>query len=84
MIGYLLKKFAPHDTYKIYKTGSRIRVDGTLMGIEKNSSSIIPEWKRGQFSLLFDGNQRPSVVFLVFHKTSIPVNLLTSKMVLCT
>eukprot|EP00210_Caulerpa_lentillifera_P002235 g2148.t1 len=69
VIGYLLKKFAPHDTYKIYKTGSKIRVDGTLMGIEKNSTSIIPEWKRGDFSLLFDGSHQPSRIFLILHKT---------------
>ncbi|GMH32202.1 hypothetical protein BSKO_00036 [Bryopsis sp. KO-2023] len=68
VFGMMLRKFAPHDTYKINKKGAKIRVDGTLMGIEKNTSGLIPEWKRGKFSLLFDGSKTPAQVFLVFHE----------------
>lgn len=83
MIGYVLRKFAPHDTYKIYKTGSKIRVDGTLIGIEKNSSAMIPEWKRGDFSLLYDGTHQQSRIYLAFHKTS-KYPTLTLKSCLCS
>jgi hypothetical protein len=31
-------------------------VDGTLMGIDTKSASLIPEWKRGHFSLIMDGS----------------------------
>ena len=51
--GYLLRRVAPNDTYDVYKWGNRIRVDGTLMGIDDKSKSLIPEWKRGHFSVLF-------------------------------
>eukprot|EP00803_Ostreobium_quekettii_P004166 evm.model.scf_1272.2 EVM.evm.TU.scf_1272.2 scf_1272:8841-12435(-) len=67
VLGVLLRKWAPHDTYKIWKHGTKIRVDGTLMGIEKHSTGILPEWKRGRFSLLFDGVQTPAQLFLVDH-----------------
>eukprot|EP00201_Polytomella_parva_P018874 CAMPEP_0175072604 /NCGR_PEP_ID=MMETSP0052_2-20121109/20014_1 /TAXON_ID=51329 ORGANISM="Polytomella parva, Strain SAG 63-3" /NCGR_SAMPLE_ID=MMETSP0052_2 /ASSEMBLY_ACC=CAM_ASM_000194 /LENGTH=322 /DNA_ID=CAMNT_0016340151 /DNA_START=52 /DNA_END=1017 /DNA_ORIENTATION=- len=32
-IGTLVKRFAPHDEYSIWKRGDRIRVDGTLQGL---------------------------------------------------
>ena len=51
--GYLLRKVAPNDTYDVYKFGNRIRVDGTLMGVEDKAKSLIPEWKRSHFSVLF-------------------------------
>lgn len=53
MFGYLLRRYAPSDTYEVWKLGNAVRVDGTLMGVEDNSKSLLPEWKRGQFSLLF-------------------------------
>lgn len=37
------------------------------MGIEKHSTGILPEWKRGRFSLLFDGVQTPAQLCLVDH-----------------
>lgn len=33
-----------------------MRVDGTLMGVDTKSASLIPEWKRGHFSLVMDGS----------------------------
>ena len=56
-LGMLLRRYAPHDTYHIWKVGSCLRVDGTLMGIDTKSTSIIPEWKRGHFSLILDGTR---------------------------
>ena len=40
---------------QVWKKGARLRVDGTLMGVEEEGASLIPRWKRGHFSLLFDG-----------------------------
>jgi len=79
VIGYLLRKFAPHDTYKIYKMGSKIRVDGTLMGVDRSSNSFLPEWKRGGFSLLFDGSTTPALVYLVYHDTKEYLDLTEEK-----
>ncbi|KAG1657169.1 hypothetical protein FOA52_012284 [Chlamydomonas sp. UWO 241] len=49
-VGYLLRTYAPHDTFTIWKQGDRLRMDGTLMGVEKGGKSVLPEWKRGHFS----------------------------------
>lgn len=65
--GLLLRKVAPHDTYEVWKKGTRIRVDGTLKGVDEKSSSMIPEWKRGHFSLLFDGATTPNTILLLDH-----------------
>ena len=40
---------------QVWKKGARLRVDGSLMGVEDEGPSLIPRWKRGHFSLLFDG-----------------------------
>lgn len=70
VIGYLLKKLAPHDTYKIWKKGMMLRVDGTLMGIEKISNSFLPEWKRENFSLLFWGHREPAQIYIYLRDKS--------------
>jgi hypothetical protein len=36
----------------VHKVGARLRVDGSLMGMQ----DLAPDWKRGDFSLLFDGS----------------------------
>ena len=51
-VGFLLRRFLPHDTYLISKKGLKVRVDGSLYGVAMMGS--LPEWKRGSFSLLFD------------------------------
>eukprot|EP00775_Hariotina_reticulata_P002921 gene2921-3208_t len=50
-LGLLLRRYAPHDTYTIWKAGDRLRVDGTLMGLD--TKNIMPQWKRGHFSLIW-------------------------------
>jgi len=35
------------------------------MGVEDEQSSMIPKWKRGHFSILFDGATQPSAAYLV-------------------
>ena len=37
----------PSDTYKIYKQGSNVRIDTTLLGFEQSS------WQRGNKSYVF-------------------------------
>eukprot|EP00959_Pyramimonas_sp_CCMP1952_P178203 3725238-Pyramimonas_sp.AAC.1 len=50
----LLKKFAPSDTYTVWKRDMRLRVDGTLVGLseEEAKATTWKFWKRGHFSLL--------------------------------
>lgn len=55
-LGMLLRRYAPADTYTMWKVGDRLRVDGSLMGIDTKSAALIPEWKRGHFSLIMDGS----------------------------
>jgi len=49
----------------VWKRGSQVRVDGTLMGVDKESAGLLPSWKRGAFSLLFDGGHQPARVVLL-------------------
>lgn len=73
VLGVVLRKWAPHDTYKIWKRGAQIRVDGTLLGMERHSSGLLPEWKRGSFSLLFNGNMSPPKVQELFNNKHLAV-----------
>ncbi len=47
--------------------GGRIRVDGSLMGIDDHSPSLVPEWKRGHFSLLYDASGDKARALFVNH-----------------
>lgn len=38
------------------------------MGLDDKSTSLIPEWKRGHFSLLFDGSTTPSTLLFLDHR----------------
>lgn len=41
------------------QVGNRLRVDGTLMGLDEGGrKAFIPRWKRGRFSLLVNGGAR--------------------------
>ena len=53
MLGLLLKRYAPHDTYTVWKVGDAVRIDGTLRGLDQTKASIIPEWRRGPFSVVW-------------------------------
>ena len=44
-----MKNVAPNDTFKIYKEGSKIRLDMTLLGFKKLKCV------RGNMSVLFKG-----------------------------
>uniref|UniRef100_F1KZA7 Ankyrin repeat domain-containing protein 13B n=1 Tax=Ascaris suum TaxID=6253 RepID=F1KZA7_ASCSU len=43
-----VSKMCPSDTYKIYKRGSDVRIDTTLVGFDKSTN-----WKRGNQSFIF-------------------------------
>uniref|UniRef100_A0A915Q2Z0 ANK_REP_REGION domain-containing protein n=1 Tax=Setaria digitata TaxID=48799 RepID=A0A915Q2Z0_9BILA len=43
-----VSKMCPSDTYKIYKRGSNVRIDTTLVGFD-----ITSNWKRGNQSFIF-------------------------------
>ena len=47
----VVKMFAPHDTYKIWKKGSWLRLDSTIAGFSRNLSA-----RRCDLSLIFRGS----------------------------
>ena len=56
-----------------------MRVDGSLMGIDDKANTLIPQWKRGHFSLLFDGRPTPATLLLVDHRKKTVVDLTKEK-----
>ena len=58
-----LRNIAPNDTYKIYKQGSKIRLDMTLVGFRKLKCV------RGNLSVLFKGRgqQNEGDLYVVDH-----------------
>jgi hypothetical protein len=52
LLGILLRKALPADTYHIWKCGDRLRIDGTLTGLDADAHTLIPKWKYGHFSIL--------------------------------
>jgi hypothetical protein len=52
----LVSSLCPSDTYKIYKQGSNIRIDTTLVGFERL------QWIRGNISFLFHSREKRFVV----------------------
>jgi hypothetical protein len=51
-----VSSLCPSDTYKIYKKGSNLRIDTTLVGFEKLN------WIRGNISIIFNTEQEPRLV----------------------
>lgn len=68
LLGPLLRRYAPHDTYHIYKKGPKVRIDGTLIGVDTSSGSLLPKWRRGRFSIIFDGQSQPQRVLFLQHE----------------
>lgn len=56
-----------------------MRVDGSLQGVDDKAGTLIPTWKRGHFSLLFDGAQTPATLLLVDHVKRSVVDLTKEK-----
>ncbi|KIH47578.1 hypothetical protein ANCDUO_22359 [Ancylostoma duodenale] len=55
-----ISRMCPSDTYKIYKQGSKVRIDTTLVGFEASS------WKRGNQTYIFrlDENEAPQFIII--------------------
>ncbi|KAK6060851.1 ankyrin repeat protein [Cooperia oncophora] len=55
-----ISRMCPSDTYKIYKQGSKVRIDTTLVGFEASS------WKRGNQTYIFrlDENSLPEFIII--------------------
>ncbi|BDA42329.1 Ankyrin repeat domain-containing protein 13B [Coccomyxa sp. Obi] len=79
LFGLILRRYAPHDTYEVWKKGTYMRVDGSLQGVDDKAGTLIPTWKRGHFSLLFDGAQTPASLLLVDHLKRSVVDLTREK-----
>eukprot|EP00200_Dunaliella_tertiolecta_P018201 CAMPEP_0202418324 /NCGR_PEP_ID=MMETSP1128-20130828/45966_1 /ASSEMBLY_ACC=CAM_ASM_000463 /TAXON_ID=3047 /ORGANISM="Dunaliella tertiolecta, Strain CCMP1320" /LENGTH=425 /DNA_ID=CAMNT_0049025947 /DNA_START=30 /DNA_END=1304 /DNA_ORIENTATION=+ len=78
-VGLLLKKFAPNDVYKIWKQGSLIRMDGSLKGVDEGNNSMIPGWKRGHFSIVYDGTGDKSQGAFIDHEKKTYTDLKEAK-----
>lgn len=48
----LVSRMCPSDTYKVYKQGSNVRIDTTLLGFEQSS------WQRGNKSYIFKAESK--------------------------
>ena len=81
LVGLLVKKYAPSDAYEVRKRGDRLRVDGSLLGMDLNEKSFVPKWRRGGFSLLLgtppegagegggEGGRGDPTVYVINHET---------------
>nr|CAG4640063.1 EOG090X0784 [Daphnia pulex] len=54
----LVSRMCPSDTYKVYKQGSNVRIDTTLLGFDQSS------WQRGSKSYLFKSEGVDKAVLL--------------------
>lgn len=48
----LVSRMCPSDTYKIFKQGSNVRIDTTLLGFDQGN------WERGNLSYIFLGQSK--------------------------
>lgn len=62
VLSSLVKEWAPYDEYAIYKVGSRLRVDASIVGFEGT------KWVRGNVSLRFDGGAEEGELCIVDHE----------------
>ncbi|CAH0563655.1 unnamed protein product [Brassicogethes aeneus] len=57
----LVSRMCPSDTYKVYKQGSNVRVDTTLLGFDHTS------WQRGNRSYVFQGQNDGATMMEIDH-----------------
>jgi len=58
----LVSRMCPSDTYKVYKKGSNVRIDTTLLGFDQN------KWHRGNTSFIFQGQNDQARIMEVDHE----------------
>ncbi|CAK9809933.1 Ankyrin repeat domain-containing protein 13D [Anthophora plagiata] len=59
----LASRICPSDTYKVYKQGSNVRIDTTLLGFDH------AKWQRGNRSYIFKGQNDGATMMEVDHET---------------
>nr|CAD7595089.1 unnamed protein product [Timema genevievae] len=59
----LVSRMCPSDTYKVYKQGSNVRIDTTLLGFDQTN------WQRGNRSYIFKGQSDSAIMMEVDHET---------------
>ena len=60
-----VSSLCPSDTYKVYKKGSNIRIDTTLVGYEQLN------WIRGNISIIFKGDVKDPKLVILDHDTKV-------------
>jgi hypothetical protein len=73
----LIKMVAPRDAYAVTCAGKKLRIDGELRGIDSEAltRSMVPKWRRGKFSLIYDGDAgERAALWFVDHETREVVN----------
>ncbi|KAI4819651.1 hypothetical protein KUCAC02_004891 [Chaenocephalus aceratus] len=64
-LGPLVSKVCPSDVYRVWKSGSCLRVDTTLLGFEHMT------WLKGRRSYIFKGEDEGAVVMEVDHEKQV-------------
>ncbi|XP_035892592.1 ankyrin repeat domain-containing protein 13D [Anopheles stephensi] len=59
----LMSRVCPSDTYKVYKRGSNVRIDTTLLGFDNNT------WQRGNRSYIYKGQSKTASMIEIDHDT---------------